>query len=183
MAWRVGLPLRFRHCLRFTGVAGIAPLSIFCGLSAFLSNMPEASSGRITVAVSEAKPVFQLSLQNVAKGHRSGVPGPLQTVARNQADWAALWKKHTSIESNPPRFEKIDFGKEIVVAVFAGEKPTGGHGIEITSVERIDERLLVSFVERNPPPGSVVTQAFTQPFHIVRVATQSSGIVSFRRLP
>jgi hypothetical protein len=77
----------------------------------------------------------------------------------------------------------MDFSNEIVVAVFLGEKPTGGHAIEITRMERSDDRLLVSFIERRPQPGGVVTQAFTQPFHIVKVAAQGSGTVSFRRLP
>jgi hypothetical protein len=125
----------------------------------------------------------QVSFHTVLKGHRSGVLESVQIVARNQRDWSALWKRHAAIESNPPPLPTMDFGKEIVAAVFLGEKPTGGHDIEITSVERSANNLVVSFVERGPQPGGVVTQAFTQPFHIVKVAAQGSGTVSFRRLP
>ena len=126
--------------------------------------------------------VSRVPFETIAKGYRSGVLGSLQTAARNPADWTALWKKHASTDSNFPPLPAIDFTKEIAVAVFLGEKPTGGHDIEITSVERSGDNLVVSFVERSPQPGGVVTQAFTQPFHIVRVAAQSSGTVNFRRL-
>jgi hypothetical protein len=125
----------------------------------------------------------QISFHTVLKGNRSGVRESVQTVARNQAEWSALWKRHASIEPNPPPLPAMDFSKEIVAAVFLGEKPTGGHDIEITSVEQRDGSLLVSFVERSPQPGGVVTQAFTQPFHIVKVAAQSTARVNFRRLP
>ena len=124
----------------------------------------------------------QVSFHTVLKGHRSGMRESVQIVARNQSDWSALWKRHAAIESNPLPLPAIDFSKEIVVAVFLGEKPTGGHDIEITSVEQRDGSLMVSFVERSPQPGGVATQALTQPFHIVRVATQTPGTVTFRRL-
>jgi hypothetical protein len=130
-----------------------------------------------------ATPPKQVSFDTVLKGNRSGVREHLEAVARNQADWKALWQKHVSTEPNSPALPAIDFSRETVIAVFLGEKPTGGHDIEITGVEQRDGSLVVSFVERSPQPGSVVTQAFTQPFHIVKVAAQGSGTVSFRRLP
>ena len=143
---------------------------------------PTTPPRRIVMRATDAGGTIQVPFQTVAKGYQSGISEPLEIVARNQADWTALWKKHASTESNPPPAPAIDFGKEMVVAVFLGERPTGGHDIEITSVERSGDNLVVSFVERSPQPGGVVTQAFTQPFHIVRVAAQSSGTVNFRRL-
>jgi hypothetical protein len=182
MGRRQHFSLGFRQYLRSTATGWVVTPSVLCVLLTPLSIGPATNPRRIATAASEAKGV-QISFQTIAKGHRSGVLEPLQTVVRNQGDWAALWKKHTSIESNPPLLPDSDFAKHMVVAVFAGEKPTGGHDIEITSVERVDERLLVSFAERSPSPGTIVTQAFTQPFHIAKVASQGSATVSFRRLP
>lgn len=176
------LSFGFRQYPRSTTAGWVVAPFLLCVLLTPLSISPATNPRRIAAAASEAKGA-QISFQTIAKGHRSGVLGPLQAVARNQGDWAALWKKHTSIESNPPPLPDSDFAKHVVVAVFAGEKPTGGHDIEITSVERVDERLLVSFAERSPSPGTIVTQAFTQPFHIAKVASQGSATVSFRRLP
>jgi hypothetical protein len=137
----------------------------------------------IAFANSAARRANQVSFHTVLKGYRSGVRDSLEAIARNQPEWSALWKRHASIEPNLAPPPAIDFSKEIVVAVFLGEKPTGGHDVEIVGAERSDGTLLISFVEKSPRPGGVVTQAFTQPFHIVRVAAQSAARVNFRRLP
>jgi len=59
----------------------------------------------------------------------------------------------------------------MIVAVFLGEKPTGGYKVEITAIEedRGKGRLRVVVRERKPPAGAMVIQALTQPYHIVRV--------------
>lgn len=135
----------------------------------------------IVFANSAARRANQVSFHTVLKGYRSGVRDSIEAVARNQTEWSALWKRHASIEPNLAPPPAIDFSKEIVVAVFLGEKPTGGYDIAIVSAERSDGTLLISFVEKNPRPGAMVTQAFTQPFHIVRVAINGTGAVGFRR--
>jgi hypothetical protein len=125
----------------------------------------------------------RVPFQTLLKGYQSSVRVPLEIAARNQTEWKALWEKHVSMEQRPPALPAVDFGRETIVAVFLGEKPTGGHDIEITNVEQRDGGLVVSYAERSPQPGGMVTQAFIQPFHIVRIAAQSTGTVSFRRLP
>lgn len=125
----------------------------------------------------------KVSFQTVAKGFRSGIRESLQTVARSQSEWEGLWRKHVSNQTNPPPPPSIDFTKEIVAAVFLGEKPTGGYEIQIVSADRSDGSLTLSFNEKHPPPGGMTIQAFTQPFHIVRVAATGTETVVFRRLP
>ena len=66
----------------------------------------------------------QVFFDTVLKGYQSGVRGPLEGVARNQAEWKALWQKHVSTDAQPSALPSINFGREIVVAVFLGEKPT-----------------------------------------------------------
>jgi hypothetical protein len=137
----------------------------------------------IANAPSITRTTILISFQTIARGDRSGIIEFSQVVVRNQADWTALWKKHASVQSNPAPLPAVDFTKEAVVAVFLGKRPTGGHEVEIVSVEQTADSLSVSYVERQPPPGSIVTQAFTQPFHIVRLSSQGSATVTFRRLP
>jgi hypothetical protein len=135
------------------------------------------------MATSAAQPASQVSFQTVEKGFYSGVKEPLQIIIRDQAEWKSLWQRHTSIKGNQPPAPVIDFGDQIVVAVFLGEKPTGGYQISFITAERINGVLTVSFSEKEPPPGAITTQAFTQPFHIARVAIPRSEKVVFRRLP
>jgi PrcB C-terminal len=121
--------------------------------------------------------------QTVAKGFRSGISEPLQTVARNDAEWQTLWQKQVAVQSNPLPPPAIDFKNELVAAVFLGEKPTGGYSIEIVGAEKTNGSLTISYSETMPRSGSMLTQAFTQPFHIVRVITTDAENVAFRRLP
>jgi PrcB C-terminal len=154
----------------------------------FLNTLPsEAYEVTPTRSLSQVKagelgkPAVQLSFQTIAKGYRSGVRESLQIVARNQTEWDSLWKRHLSVETNPPPAPAIDFNKQIVVAVFLGEKPTGGYDVEIIRAEQTDGALVIHYREKNPPPGGIVIQALTQPFHIIRVARDDNLTPAFRR--
>jgi len=65
----------------------------------------------------------------------------------------------------------INFDKDMVLAVFAGEKPTGGYGVKIEKVVHAAAKktVWVIYSERTPEPGSAVTQALTYPSHVVAV--------------
>lgn len=141
------------------------------------------SPAEVAAAQGASNPTNKISFQTVAKGVRSGIRGSYQTVARSQSEWEDLWRKHVSNQTNPPPLPAIDFAKDIVAAVFLGERPTGGYQIDIVSSEQSDGVLTVSFDEKGPRPGGIQTQAFTQPFHIVRIANKDIQKIVFRRLP
>ncbi|MCY3020404.1 MAG: protease complex subunit PrcB family protein [Planctomycetota bacterium] len=65
----------------------------------------------------------------------------------------------------------INFEKEMVLAVFAGEKPTGGHSVKIEKVVygAAKKTVWVIYREKAPEPGAGVTQALTYPSHVVAV--------------
>lgn len=58
-----------------------------------------------------------------------------------------------------------------LLAVFEGQERTGGFSIEVTSIARDGDRLVVRarFVE--PPPAAIVTEVITSPAHVVAVAS------------
>jgi PrcB C-terminal len=126
------------------------------------------------------KPAAQLSFQTIAKGYRSSVREPLQTVVRSQAEWDSVWKRH-SVATNPPPPPFVDFKRQIVVAVFLGEKPTGGYDVEIIRAEQSDGALVLHYREKSPLPGSIAIQALTQPFHIIQVVRDDNLKPTFRR--
>ena len=122
-----------------------------------------------------------LSIATVVRGHRSGIREPLQTVIRNQDEWKALWKRHSSTDTNASPAPIIDFNREMIVGIFLGEKHTGGYEVEIVRAERRDSSLYLYYREESPTPGAMVTQALTQPFHLVRVAKYDNPQIIFRR--
>jgi hypothetical protein len=123
----------------------------------------------------------RLSTATVAKGYRSGVRDPLQVVIRSQGEWNAFWKRHSVTNTNPAPAPNVDFDREMVVGIFLGEKSTGGYEVEIVQAERRDSSLYFYYRETIPMPGAMVTQALTQPFHLVRVAKYDNPQVIFRR--
>lgn len=137
---------------------------------------------RITAAADiKMQPATPVSVQNVVKGYRSGVREPLQIVVRSQAEWLTLWRRHSNdLNSTPPA---VVFELEVVVAIFLGEKPTGGYDVTILRAEQSGEELMIDYQEKTPAPGSIVIQVFQQPFHIVRINREVGPKVTFRRTP
>jgi hypothetical protein len=84
----------------------------------------------------------------------------------NQAAWEAFW----SARPDPVPQDSIDFSRDIVLCVFRGQKPTGGYGISVTSIQRRGDNITVSLEMSDPAPGSMLTQALTNPFAVYRVA-------------
>ena len=134
-------------------------------------------------AIETNKSAERVSFKTIAKGLRSGIREPSQIAIRSQTEWQKLWRQHSSVSTAPAPLPTVDFDKEIVAAVFLGEKPSGGYGIEISSAEVVGSSLTVFVKETSPKPGAIVTQAINQPFHIVRIETAGVETVSFRRAP
>src|SRR4029079_1061906 len=125
----------------------------------------------------------RVSFKTIAKGVRSGVREASQFAIRSQSEWQKLWRQHSLASTPRAPLRTVDFDKELVAAVFLGEKPTGGYGVEISSAEVADRSLTIFLKETSPKPGAIVTQAINQPFHIVRIETAGVETVSFRRAP
>ncbi len=57
-----------------------------------------------------------------------------------------------------------------------GEKTSGGYNIGIENVVETDKNIIVTVRETNPEPGSMVTQAFTTPFCVVKINSKKEII-------
>lgn len=85
-------------------------------------------------------------------------------VIKDQSEWIPILQK-ISVELPAP----IDFSRDMVIAVFQGEKSTGGYSIEIDRIIEKENSIEVSVLETSPGPGCMVTQAFTSPYHVVKI--------------
>ena len=59
----------------------------------------------------------------------------------------------------------------MLIAVALGERPSGGFGIQVTSVKMSDGKAFVQVASSSPGGNCVVHTALTQPFDIVKVAS------------
>lgn len=88
-----------------------------------------------------------------------------QAVSDEEA-WQTLWKQHIGSDADRPM---INFEIETVLAVFAGQKRSGGHSVKITQVKKSGNELVVSYQETSPSSGNLVSQNLTSPAHLVKV--------------
>lgn len=98
-------------------------------------------------------------IKTLAAGSQSSVETPFVFVARSPETFAQLQKIIENLPSEP-----VDFSKTAVVAVFAGEKNTGGYSV---GVEKNADRISVKVAA--PPKGAMVTQVLTAPYAVMLV--------------
>ena len=67
-----------------------------------------------------------------------------------------------------------------MIAVFAGERTTGGFTVEITAIEDSAGAVRVTYRETGPPPDSFLTQTISQPYHLV-TTPRVEGLIIFQR--
>lgn len=118
----------------------------------------------------------QMSFTTLARGASSQIEEPRTAVVRTAAEWSKIWTEHGAMEKPP----EVDFARSTVIAVFAGTRPTAGHSVEITRIEKEAAGLVVTYVERAPGPDQMAAQVLTSPFHIVRTEAHE-GPVRFTR--
>jgi hypothetical protein len=98
-------------------------------------------------------------------------------VVRTPHEWTALWQR---IGAEPPR--AIDASIEIAVAVFIGERRTGGYGVELASVRTSQGSVRVEYRERTPPPEAMLPQVITSPW-VVGTLDATDAPIEFVALP
>src|SRR5262249_62379029 len=94
---------------------------------------------------------------------------PTKTSVPAQTAGPALGPRHMRAKSAPPPLPSVDFSRDMVVALFMGERPTGGYAIEVTRIERTAQGLSVHYRTSRPAPSATQMQALTQPFPLVTV--------------
>jgi hypothetical protein len=116
--------------------------------------------------------------ETIEQGGNSGVRTGKTLAIHDSAAWNMLWLEHKKNSSLASAAPEIDFSKEMVIAVFLGERRTGGHAISIKSLSAGSQGLNVTYQENRPGKGCMLIMALTFPFQIVRLA-RIDGPVTF----
>ncbi|MFA5140809.1 MAG: protease complex subunit PrcB family protein [Elusimicrobiota bacterium] len=104
-------------------------------------------------------------------GPLSGVRETRAVVVTDPAAWQRLWKEHAKPFGDSQPVPEVDFKKEMVVAVFLGERPTGGYSVAVEFLPSPAARgeLLVRYKENKPSGGAELPSVMTQPFEFRKV--------------
>ena len=108
------------------------------------------------------------------RGQYGGSPEFTTRVLRGNEAWADFWKQ---VSHDLPR--RLDPATEMGVAVFIGERPTGGYIVQIVSAAVEKDSLVVVYEEQAPGPDKFVTEALTTPW-VVAVVPLSDRPVVFK---
>src|SRR5476651_824688 len=92
-----------------------------------------------------------IPMRTIEKGLTSQMDDGRQAVVRTDAEWAKVWTLHAGEKTKPA----VDFGKDVVIALFLGTRPTAGFTVEIVGVKEEGGTLVVSYKETRPAPGGV----------------------------
>lgn len=131
---------------------------------------------------------MRVHFHTIARGANSGYQTASQMVIDNAEEWASVWQQHASNIIPPPPVPGVDFTDDQVVAVFMGEKRTGGYSVEILTVEtkrsEIDDltSLVITVAYRQPKPGDIVQEVITYPYHIITIPQLAANKVLFKKV-
>lgn len=124
------------------------------------------------------------AFRELARGDRTGyttIPADMtrEVVASTAVEFSALWVRHMT-GAHHQALPTIDFAAERVVAVFLGERPSVGFGIEVVSIADVGSGAAgveVGYVTTRPT-GQPTGQP-TRPFHFVAI-NRTAGTVTFK---
>lgn len=104
----------------------------------------------------------------VDKGYYSGIEESMTVIITDPVAFAALWARHVSGQSPTPPVPAVDFNQDSVLAVYLGERKTGGYDVEVVAIRMADSKVTAT-IQRKTPRGDTGTGATTQPYHIVKI--------------
>lgn len=107
----------------------------------------------------------EIKFTELNKGYNNAIGERRQMVIKNSADWADLWTEMFPTQMIAP----IPLNDDMIIAVFMGEKNSGGYEIKITKILEDDDSLNVFVDEISPGKNCATTQALTQPYHVVQL--------------
>jgi hypothetical protein len=105
-----------------------------------------------------------LDIRRIGQWTRTGIGEARRLVIRDANGWDQFWSE-LAVGDRPD----VDFSRDIVVAVAAGQRSTGGHEIVVDRVTQADGELRIDVLEKSPGPNCMTTASLTQPVDVVVV--------------
>ncbi|MGH7525215.1 MAG: protease complex subunit PrcB family protein, partial [Gemmatimonadales bacterium] len=118
--------------------------------------------------------VSNLELRRLGQWSYTGIREARRMVIRDQASWSQFWPE-LRIGDQP----QVDFTRNVVIAVAAGQHTSGGHEIAVERASFNDGELTVHVLETSPGPDCMTTAALTQPVDVVVVPAAGARSWSF----
>jgi hypothetical protein len=122
----------------------------------------DTSDYSVTVTISRM-PEMQIVFNDYMKGTNCSHIEKKTYVIRDNEQLGKMWEKFGA-NMLPP---EIDFSKNMIVVVFAGQFNTGGYSASIEKITESKTGFTVIIKTTSPSKDSPVTMALSQPYHMV----------------
>lgn len=125
----------------------------------------------ITTAQEAFRPApQQLAWETIASGSQAtGVQGARYQLITDQDQLIGVWSQVHATQLQQPALPQVDFQRETLVAIFLGQRNSGGYGVTVRRVAVEGNDLYLDTEFREPAAGAITTQALTSPWTLVRV--------------
>ncbi|GMV38222.1 MAG: hypothetical protein AMXMBFR61_27300 [Fimbriimonadales bacterium] len=104
-----------------------------------------------------------------SNGTQSSIHVRRALVITNQRDLDMLWAEHNGARQGALPKPVVDFEKQSLVAVFAGDKPTHGYSLTVKSINETERSIDVYVGLVSPAKDAKVIRQITQPWIVVPV--------------
>ncbi len=116
------------------------------------------------------------------------ISAKVRTEQEQPAAWVISNEKERKAILAPAPAPKIDFRRQMMIAISAGLKPTGGFSVRVTKVVEESQqgrpsRIVVHWRVQPPPPGAMVTQALTYPSIVIRLDRRFDAVDFVPNIP
>ncbi|MCO5120836.1 MAG: hypothetical protein M9951_14545 [Burkholderiaceae bacterium] len=113
---------------------------------------------------------FEMRFGTIDESLDSGISVAWTVVVRSGSEWARLWQDHEARMTASRPLPLVNFGRDIVVGVFLGQRPDRCHRVRIERVQLIDDsRLIVRYREIVARSDAACAPATSYPAAIARV--------------
>ncbi len=126
------------------------------------------------------KPGEAITFETVAKTAFSGVTVAKNLVITDADAFAKVWAEHTAMVSPRPELPRVDFGSQMVLALFAGNAKACQE-FEVNRVSNVADGILVEYLQRDISPQTICMAAISSPMHMI-VVPLSKQAVTFKRM-
>jgi PrcB C-terminal len=106
-----------------------------------------------------------LELRRIGQWSHTGIREARRMVIQDANAWAQFWSE-LGVGNRP----QVDFSRDVVIAVAAGERSSGGNEIVVTNVTQNNGELTAEVQETVPGPNCITASALTQPVDVVVVS-------------
>lgn len=118
-----------------------------------------------------------IAFETIAKGQIGAEKENKNYIVEDKDEWQKIWDKVYANTVPKPLLPEIDFGASAVIAVFQGEKPSGGYDIEIIKMTENNLNTFVFVKEISPDENCGVITVITSPYHIIGFKKADKKIV------